>query len=307
MKQISTSLNNALKNQTPKYYKKILLYKRVWNSETLQYDFASASDISKYLVEISPVKWKLDTEAYSTWSCANTNIVLNNLDKKFTPGAQNSFFAEEENFFSSKVEVFGGASTSQGKEDILLFRGFILSCAQEYPEDKTISITLKGELEKLSSFSAEQISNTVANELLGQDEGQEFYTINSGVGVILEVKQGATLEDATILQPSLDYKISSLNDINQGAKIKLTNALTTGQSLWISYIYWWQNKSLAWLAGQIAETAHSQNTDIDDVAFDHAITNTFAQPTFASFEEGTLENLEISSSTLQLASICQVP
>ncbi len=300
MKQISTSLNNALKNQTPKYYKKILLYKRVWNSETLQYDFASASDISKYLVEISPVKWKLDTEAYSTWSCANTNIVLNNLDKKFTPGAQNSFFAEEENFFSSKVEVFGGASTSQGKEDILLFRGFILSCAQEYPEDKTISITLKGELEKLSSFSAEQISNTVANELLGQDEGQEFYTINSGVGVILEVKQGATLEDATILQPSLDYKISSLNDINQGAKIKLTNALTTGQSLWISYIYWWQNKSLAWLAGQIAETAHSQNTDIDDVAFDHAITNTFAQPTFASFEEGTLENLEISSSTLQL-------
>lgn len=300
MKQISTSLTQALNSQTPKYYKKILLYKRVWNSETLQYDFASASDISKYLVEISPVKWKLDTEAYSTWSCANTNLVLNNLDKKFTPGAQNSFFAEEENFFGSKVEVFGGASTSQGKEDLLLFRGFILSCAQEYPEDKTISITLKGELEKLSSFSAEQISNTATNELLGQDEGQEFYTINSGVGVILEVKQGATLEDATILQPSLDYKISSLNDINQGAKIKLTNALTTGQSLWISYIYWWQNKSLAWLAGQIAETANSQNTDIDDVSFDHTITNTFAQPTFAPFEEGTLENVEISSSTLQL-------
>lgn len=300
MKQISTSLTQALNSQTPRYYKKILLYKRVWNSETLQYDFASASDISKYLVEISPVKWKLDTEAYSTWSCANTNLVLNNLDKKFTPGAQNSFFAEEENFFGSKVEVFGGASTSQGKEDLLLFRGFILSCAQEYPEDKTISITLKGELEKLSSFSAEQISNTAINELLGQDEGQEFYTINSGVGVILEVKQGSSLEDATILQPSLDYQVSSLNDINQGAKIKLTNALTTGQSLWISYIYWWQNKSLAWLAGQIAETANSQNTDIDDVSFDHAITNTFAQPTFAPFEEGTLENVEISSSTLQL-------
>lgn len=300
MKQISTSLTQALNSQTPRYYKKILLYKRVWNSETLQYDFTSASDISKYLVEISPVKWKLDTEAYSTWSCANTNLVLNNLDKKFTPGAQNSFFAEEENFFGSKVEVFGGASTSQGKEDLLLFRGFILSCAQEYPEDKTISITLKGELEKLSSFSAEQISNTATNELLGQDEGQEFYTINFGVGVILEVKQGATLETAQTLQPSLDYKISSLNDINQGAKIKLTNALTTGQSLWISYIYWWQNKSLAWLAGQIAETANSQNTDIDDVSFEHAITNTFEQPAFASFDEGTLENVEISSNTLQL-------
>ncbi len=300
MKQISSSLNKALNSQTPKYYKKILLYKRVWNSETLEYDFATAQDISKYLVEISPIKWKLDSEAYSTWSCANTNIVLNNLDKKFTPGAENSFFASEENFFGSKVEVYGGANTTQGKEDILLFRGFILSAAQEYPEDKTISITLKGELEKLSSYSAEQISNTATNELLGQDEGQEFYTINFGVGVILEVKQGASIDTATILQASLDYKISSLNELNQGAKIKLTNALTTGQILWVSYIYWWQNKSLAWLAGQIAETAHSQNTDIDDVSFDHAITNTFEQPAFAHFDEGTLENVEISSNTLQL-------
>ncbi len=300
MKQISSSLNNALNSQTPKYYKKILLYKRVWNSETLQYDFATAQDISKYLVEISPVKWKLDSEAYSTWSCANTNLVLNNLDKKFTPGADNSFFTSEENFFGSKVEVYGGANTTQGKEDILLFRGFILSAPQEYPEDKTISFTLKGELEKLSSFSAEQISNTVANELLGQDEGQEFYTINFGVGVILEVKQGATLETATILQASLDYKISSLNELNQGAKIKLTNALMTGQSLWVSYIYWWQNKSLAWLAGQISEIAQSQNSDIDDVSFDHAITNTFEQPTFTHFDEGTLENVEISSNILQL-------
>lgn len=302
MKQISTSLNNALNSQTPKYYKKILLYKRVWNNSTLQYDFDTATDISKYLIEISPVKWKLDTESYSTWSCANTNIVLNNLDKKFTPGAQNSFFTAEENFFGSKVEVYTGANTAQGKEDILIFRGFILNNPQEYPEDKTISITLKGELEKLSSFSAEQISNTATNELLGQDEGQEFYTINSGVGVILEVKQGSSLESATILQASLDYKVSSLNDLNQGAKIKLKNTLTTGQSLWVSYIYWWQNKSLAWLAAQVARVSNSQNTDIDDVSFDHAITNTFEQPTFAAFEEGTLENLEISSDTLQLES-----
>lgn len=300
MKQISSSLNKALNSQTPKYYKKILLYKRVWNSETLEYDFDTAIDISKYLVEISPVKWKLDTEAYSTWSCANTNLVLNNLDKKFTPGAQNSFFTSEENFFGSKVEIYSGANTTQGKEDILIFRGFILNTPQEYPEDKTISLTLKGELEKLSSFSAEQISNSAENELLGQNEGQEFYTINSGVGVILEVKQGSSLETALTLQASLDYQVSSLNDINQGAKIKLKNPLTEGQSLWCSYIYWWQNKPLSWLAGQIAQISNSQDSDIDNVFFDHPITNTFEEPTFTAFEEGTLENLEISSSTLQL-------
>ena len=300
MKTLSSSLLNALNSQTPKYYKKILLYKRVWNSTTLEYDFATATDISKYLVEISPVKWKLDTEAYSTWSCANTNLVLNNLDKKFTPGAQNSFFTSEENCFGSKVEIYGGANTTQGKEDTLIFRGFILNTPQEYPEDKTISLTLSGELEKLSSFSAQKISSTATNELLGQDEGQEFYTINFGVGVILEVKQGTTLETARMLQPSLDYKISSLNDLNQGAKIKLTNPLTMGQSLWVSYIYWWQNKPLSWLARQIAQTVKSLNRDIDDVYFDHAITNTFEQPTFADFSEGTLENVEISSNTVHL-------
>ncbi|MBQ4493432.1 MAG: hypothetical protein II972_02375 [Elusimicrobiaceae bacterium] len=300
MKQISSSLTQALNSQTPKYYKKILLYKRVWNSATSEYEFEPPIDISKHLIEISPIKWKLDTEAYSTWSCANTSLVLNNLDKKFTPGAQNSYFAEEENFFGSKVEVFGGANTSEGKEDILIFRGFILNTPQEYPEDKTISLTLKGELEKLSSFSAEQISNLTKNELLGQNEGQEFYTINSGVGVILEVKQGSSLANTQTLQPSLDYQVSSLNNLNQGAKIKLKNTLAEGQSLWCSYIYWWQNKPLSWLAGQIAQISNSQNTDIDDVSFDHAIINTFEQPTFTTFEEGTLENVEISSNTVQL-------
>jgi hypothetical protein len=300
MKTLSSFLLNALNSQTPKYYKKILLYKRIWNSTSLQYDFDTATDISKYLIEISPIKWKLDSEGYCTWSCANTTLILNNLDKKFTPSAQNSFFTSEENFFGSKVEIFGGANTTQGKEDTLIFRGFILSAPQEHPEEKTISLILKGELEKLSSFSAEKISNSATNELLGQNEGQEFYTINCGVGIILEVKQGASLENARILQPSLDYKISSLNELNQGAKIKLTTALTFGQSLWCSYIYWWQDKPLSWLAAQVARTAQSQNTDIDDVYFDRNITNTFEQPAFASFEEGTLENLEISSNTLRL-------
>lgn len=302
MKTLSTSLQEALAGATPEYYKKILLYKRSWDSQTSKYVYDTPLDISSYLLEISPIKWKLDKESYSLWSCANTTIVLNNLTGYFTPGNENSPFNAEENLFYSKVEVFGGLKTSNGKEDILIFRGFILNPPQEYPEDKTLSLNLSGELEKLSLFSAQEISQNAQEELLGQDQGQEFYTINNGVGLITEIKQGTSLQSASVLQAGLDYQISSLNQLNQGAKIKLKTPLSAGQSLWASYIYWWQNKPMDWLAKQVAQVSSSTLTDIDEVYFANSITNTFEQPGFASFEQGTLENLEISSNTLQLKS-----
>ena len=300
MKTLSSSLTKALQSQTPVYYKKILLYKRIWDNQTSQYKYDTALDISKYLVEISPVKWKLDNEDYCLWSCANTTIVLNNLNHLFTPAYSGSYFAGEENLFASKVEVYSGAKTSLGREDVLIFRGFILTAPQEYPEDKTISFTLRGELEKLNSFSAQQISQTATDELIAQNEGQEFYTINYGVGFISEVKQGSSLQTATTLQAGTDYSISSLNQLSQGAKIKLNTPLSSGQSLWASYVYWWQNKPLSWLATQIAIQSNSQNYDIDDVYFNHSITNTFEQPSFAPFDSGTMQNTEINSEVLRL-------
>lgn len=300
MKTLSSSLTKAINSQNPKYYKKVLLYKRLWDSENSIYTYDTAVDISAYLAEISPIKWKLDNEGYSVWFCANTTLVFNNLTGYFTPGSQNSPFNAEENFFASKVEVYAGLYTSQGKEEVLIFRGFILTAPQEYPDNKTISITLSGELEKLASFSAEQISQNVQDELLGQDEGEEFTTANFGVGLISEVKQGISLQTTTTLQAGLDYQISSLNQLNQGAKIKLKNALTSGQSLWVSYIYWWQNKSLDWIARQIAQISKSDSSNIDQVYFDQSISNTFEQPSFSAFTEGTFENTELSSNKVQL-------
>lgn len=302
MKSISSSLQKALFSQNPKYYKKIILYKRLWDDENLKYIYDDSEDISRYLIEISPIKWKLDSEEYSAWSCANTTVVLNNLTGYFTPGNQNSCFTGEENFFASKVEVFAGAKTSQGREEVLIFRGFILNAPQEHPEDKTITITLSGELEKLASFSAQEISQTAQGELLGQDEGSEFYTLNYGVGFIKQVKEGTSLETATLLQAGTDYSVSSFNQLNQGAKIKLKTPLTSGHSLWADYVYWWQNKPLDWLAKQVAQKSLSQASDIDEVYFNHSITNTFEQPAFSAFTEGTLENIEISSNHLQLKS-----
>ena len=300
MKTLSPALAQAFNCAAPKYYKKILLYKRSWDSVNLKYTYDNSLDISKYLIEISPIKWKLDNEGYCSWSCANTTITLNNLTGYFTPGTSSSCFAAEENLFASKVEIYAGAHTSSGKEYILIFRGFILNPPQEYPEEKTVNITLSGELERLASFSAQNISQSSQDELLGQDSGDEFYTSAYGVGMVLEVKKGTSLLNAALLQADSDYKVSSLNELNQGAKIKLTNALTAGESLWCSYIYWWQNKSLTWLAEQVAQESQSPNTDIEEVYFDQSITNTFTQPSFAAFEEGTLENLEVSSNTLQL-------
>lgn len=300
MKTLSPALTQAFNCAAPKYYKKILLYKRSWDSVNLKYTYDNSLDISKYLIEISPIKWKLDNEGYCSWSCANTTLTLNNLTDYFTPGKAGSCFSGGENLFASKVEIYAGAHTSSGKEDVLIFRGFILNPPQEYPEDKTVNITLSGELEKLASFSAQNISQNAQEELLGQDSGDEFYTSAYGVGAILEVKKGTSLLNAALLHADSDYKVSSLNELNQGAKIKLTNALTEGESLWCSYIYWWQNKSLTWLAKQVAQESQSVNTDIEEVYFDQSITNTFTQPSFAAFEEGTLENLEVSSNTLQL-------
>ena len=120
MKTLSNSLNSALNSQAPVSTKKFLLYTRVWQAGSQTYTFNTAQDITKYILEISKIKWKLDNEGYSIWNNAVFNLTLSNT---------NNYFSED-NFFwaGAKIEVYISAkqAATSDNEYIKIFQGFVL-------------------------------------------------------------------------------------------------------------------------------------------------------------------------------------
>ena len=300
MKTLSSALTYALNSQEPIYTKKFLLYTRTWQADTQTYTFAAAQDITKYILETSKIKWKLDNEGYSVWNNSVLNITLSNTNNYFS---QNNFF-----WGGAKIEVYISAKTANNadNEEIKIFRGFILSGPVYDQENRALTLTLNGELALLETYSAGQLtqSNTLENLTPSQDNPTKiFYTQNNAVCEINAVYQGATAdgaENATLLKAFNDYKISGLEQYNAPAQITLNIDLPVTDSLWCSYRYYYTNKTCEWVASKIADICGASSRQIDPVFYSSSIEASYACPTYNEFSEGTLTDVEISNNTLQL-------
>ena len=60
-----------------------MLYTRTWQAQSETYTFSDAQDITKYILETSKIKWKLDNEGYSVWNNAVLNLTLSNQNNNF--------------------------------------------------------------------------------------------------------------------------------------------------------------------------------------------------------------------------------
>ncbi len=303
MKQISSSLNSALSAQKVIYAKKVLLYLRLWSSEQNSYAQTVSLDITRKVLEISPIKWKLDNEGYSIWNSANASLTLSNADNFFDEGNAEGFLSGGKFLYGSRVEIYGGAQTSQGREFTKIFRGFILSSPVYQTEDKTVTFSLSGELARMSSYSALGLSLTEENELLAQDSGSQFSTAKFAVGEVISLRKGALSEGAansTLLKAQNDYQVSDYNSYNSGALIKVNTALNEGEALWITYRRWHTDKSMTWIAQQTAQLCQSASCDIEEVLLEGTVDNTFAQPSMTDFSEGEKYYTQESSGSVIL-------
>jgi len=300
MKTLSNSLNSALNSQAPVYTKKFLLYTRTWQSETQTYAFGAAQDITKYILETSKIKWKLDNEGYSVWNNAVFNLTLSNINNYFT---ENNFF-----WAGAKVEVYISAKQAgtSDNEEVKIFQGFLLEGPVFDQENRCLSLDLSGELALLENFSAQSLTQTFTLETLSASEENpttEFYTQRNTVSEIVAVYKGETedgAENATLLKAQNDYNISNLTQYNKPAKIILNVGLGETESIWCTYHTFYTDKTCEWIAAQIADICGANSRQIDPVFYSSTIEASYSCPAYNDFSEGTLNNVKIENNTLQL-------
>ncbi len=300
MKTLSQSLINALNSQEPIYTKKFLLYTRTWQEETETYTFSAAQDITKYILETSKIKWKLDNEGYSVWNNAVLNLTLSN---------PNNYFDESNIFWAgAKIEVYISAKTtaSTTNEELKLFQGFLLEGPVYDKENRTLSLSLTGELALLDTFSAQELTQTEELESLTptvESPTKKFTTQNNTVSEIVALYQGVTeegVENATLLKAHNDYTVSNLSQYNKPATITLNIDLPQDNSLWCTYRYYYTDKTCEWIAGKIADICSAPSRQIDPVFYSSSIEANYSCPTYNEFSEGTLKALTVNNNSLQL-------
>lgn len=300
MKTLSQSLISALNSQAPVYMKKFLLYTRTWQAETETYTFSAAQDITKYILETSKIKWKLDNEGYSVWNNAILNLTLSN---------QNNSFDETNTFWAgTKIEVYTSAKISGGatNEDVKIFQGFVLEGPIYDKENRTLTLSLTGELALLDTFSAQSLTQTAELETLTptlENPTKKFTTQNNAISEIVALYQGNSeegIENATLLKAQNDYTISDLGEYNKPAVITLNIALPQTDSLWCTYRYYYTDKTCEWIAGEIANICAASSRQIDPVFYSSTIEANYSCPAYNEFSEGTLNALTIDNNTLKL-------
>jgi hypothetical protein len=307
---------NILNTNTPNYRKKILLSTRTWSAGENKFIYNLPIDISRYVLNISPIKSKLDTEGYAVWNNASATLTLSNAENIF---AQNN---TQDNFlYASLVEVFAeikdiNSGDNEQQVSVKIFRGFILTAPIFQEEERALTLTLSGELARLATYSALPISILHSEVLIAQGEDEEqsqeqgaeqtiittpHFAVGKINGLWRGLLEGASAE-ASLLKEEIDYKISKLNDYSGGAEIALNNPLTAGEGIWATYRCWHKDKTVEWAAEEIAKHSQSLSWDIDPVNFSENVEAAFAQPSPNSFDEGINISAQINEDCITLLS-----
>ena len=243
MKTVSTEFRNLQTKHNLRYYKEINLYRRYWDPGTTSYKWdITPIELKPYLEKISNLNWQLDTEGLNIWRISNVTLTLKNTNDEFTPLHTGGLFENKE-LHKSKVEIKIGYINSAGtKYTVEIFNGIIIKDPSFDYKTKLVTLNISG-LEVLTEEGdAEKVSISVTDEVIGTGTGgdsQTFHTANNGVGKIIDVKAGGTLQ----LQ-GIDYNVSNLNAPFDPAQINFIPAPPSPLSITASYIYWKSNVSI---------------------------------------------------------------
>lgn len=279
---ISDNLKASLNRPTPVYKKTIELYRQAWSGSAYIYD--SAIDITDYLTEDSAgtIMWKLDKEDYGVFNLDNVTLTFRNDRNQWKQDNPKGLFPSGKLINQSKIIIKIGAQLVDGTyETLRSFTGYISGDPDYNPEEKTVSMTLVSAMSIFEKKSAEEISTLVTNEAHAYSAPDivAYNTANNGVAAVrLVVKRGATADGAgaaTEIKPTTGYEISNQNKKALPLTVTLVTALTATESIWITYIYWYQDKLLEWLATQVMTLCGITSYSISPAVFSSSIENTW--------------------------------
>ncbi|MGB2579683.1 hypothetical protein AAIR98_001602 [Elusimicrobium simillimum] len=293
MQNISQTFKQLINSNDICYTKKVCLQIRTVSAGGISY--SASKNISAYIVEMSPIKWKLDTEGYGVWNTPVCTITLANTAGEFDEGG--NFFNVPGCIYGSKVIIEAGIKKNGGIENIKLFQGYILTAPVYQPEEKTVTITVTGELATLDNVTTDCFSLSSEDEEAAHVEENTYATLTSAINKITCVKKGVILAAATILKEDYDYTVENLCEHKQGARIVLKEPLAEDEKLWVSFTHFHEDKYIHWIAHSIADAAQAQTRDIDEAEFGNSVINTVQENTTTGFK-GELVGLQTQDSGL---------
>jgi len=270
----SEELRRTMAAKSPQYARRVMLYPREWDAVAEEYVFAAGIDITPDVLEAGPVIGKNDTEELNVWALGNITLTLRNDRQQYLEGNPLGR-VEDEVLHGAKGIISLGATMEDGvTEFIPVFTGYVLDDLVFSPDEKTVDLELVSSLGRLGEVSAEGLSTSVVDELIGSDTGEEFVTTNVGVAPTdIIVKKGDTTGGpgaALELVVGADYTLADADTYGLPLRVTLEAELQAGQSLWISYKYWFTDKRIEWIVEELAKLAGLTEYDISTALFPKA-------------------------------------
>lgn len=275
MRTVPEPIKLALADASLPIKKRLLLYRRKWNADTLKYTLETEPvDITDLLIEAGPIKMALDTDEVDKWDVSNVTLTFNNELNCFKEGLTGGLFENAVLWGSKVVYNIETAERDVLPASITVFTGYVYSSPVFRDNGNRFELTITSSLDALEYVSAEDFCYTKTDELASlvtsqnsNDQGKEFSTSETGVGYIDSVKYGATLETANTLAAGADYSVSQLNEYSKNAIIKLNFTPTSGYSAWISYRYWHKDMKIEDIVNSLLDLSGTSNRAVKQAQF----------------------------------------
>lgn len=276
MRTVPEPIKLALADASLPIKKRLLLYRRKWNADTLKYALETKPiDVTDLLIEAGSIKMALDTDEVDKWDASNVTLIFNNDLNCFKEGLIGGLF-ENAVLWGSKV-VYNIETAEKGAPtaSITVFTGFVYSSPVFRDNGNRLELTVTSSLDALEYVSAESFCLTKTDELAtavtsqdSKDQGKEFATAETGVGYVDEVKYGADFESAQTLSAGNDYDLSDTNEYTKPAVVKLKFTPTVGYKMWLSYRYWHKDMAIEDIVNALLDLAGVEKRQVEKAALE---------------------------------------
>lgn len=275
MRTVPEPIKLALADASLPIKKRLLLYRRKWNADTLKYALETKPiDVTDLLIEAGSIKMALDTDEVDKWDASNVTLIFNNDLNCFKEGLTGGLF-ENAVLWGSKV-VYNIETAEKGAPtaSITVFTGYVYSSPVFRDNGNRLELTVTSSLDALEYVSAESFCLTKTDELAtavtsqnSKDQGKEFATTETGVGYVDEVKYGADFESAQTLSAGNDYDLSDTNEYTKPAVVKLKFTPTDGYKMWLSYRYWHKDMAIEDIVNALLDLAGVEKRQVEKAVF----------------------------------------
>ena len=275
MRTVPEPLKLALADASLPIKKRLLLYRRKWNADTLKYALETKPiDVTDLLIEAGSIKMALDTDEVDKWDASNVTLSFHNDLNCFKEGLTGGLFENAVLWGSKVVYNIETAEKDAPAASITVFTGYVYSSPVFRDNGNRLELTVTSSLDALEYVSAESFCLTKTDELAtavtsqdSKDQGKEFATAETGVGYVDEVKYGRILETAQLLRKGDDYTLEQTNVYDFPAQLKLRFTPNSEYSVWLSYRYWHKDMAIEDIVNALLDLAGVEKRQVEKAAF----------------------------------------